>query len=137
MAQRIGPPPKRSKCRTAKSTESDRTWKTSLASTDAQGHFPGLDLSALRRNYMKRRLGYCLAAAVFVVGILCMASGLAAQEEPAQPIKSKQQAVPKGGPAPRTADGHPDFSGVWFGGTAGGFTYNPGLRRQFDAKAEE
>ncbi|HEV2173029.1 MAG TPA: hypothetical protein VGR71_05655, partial [Nitrospira sp.] len=32
------------------------------------------------------------------------------------------------------ADGHPDLSGVWFGGTAGGFTYNPALRKQFDAK---
>jgi hypothetical protein len=75
------------------------------------------------------------------VGILCIASALAAQEgsssQAAQPVKSKQQALPPGGPAPRTADGHPDLSGVWFGGTAGGFTYNPALRRQFDAKSEE
>jgi hypothetical protein len=78
---------------------------------------------------------------VVAVGILCVASGLAAQEgkgsEPAQPVKSKQTPLPPGGPAPRTADGHPDLSGVWFGGTAGGFTYNPALRRQFDPKAEE
>ena len=89
---------------------------------------------------MKKRWGFCLAAAVAAVGMLCMASGLAAQEsgsQPAQPAKSKQQALPPGGPAPRAADGHPDLSGVWFGGTAGGFTYNPALRRQFDAKAEE
>jgi hypothetical protein len=90
---------------------------------------------------MKVRLGFCLAAAVAVLGMLCMTSALAAQEgngsQAGQPVKSKQQPLPKGGPAPRTADRHPDLSGVWFGGTAGGFTYNPALRRQFDAKAEE
>jgi hypothetical protein len=53
--------------------------------------------------------------------------------EPGAP-RSKPQSVPKGGPAPRTADGHPDLSGVWFPGTAGGFTFNPALRRQFDSK---
>src|SRR5437879_8910207 len=84
---------------------------------------------------MKVCLGFCPAAAVAVVGMLCMASGLAAQEgNGSPPAKSKQQPVPKGGPAPRTADGHPDLSGVWFGGTAGGFTYNPALRKQFDPK---
>src|SRR5580704_4869380 len=49
--------------------------------------------------------------------------------------KSKPQPMPKGGPAPRSADGHPDLSGVWFPGTAGGFTFNPALRKQFDPKA--
>jgi hypothetical protein len=90
---------------------------------------------------MKTGLARYLATGMAAVGILCIASALAAQEgsssQAAQPVKSKQQALPPGGPAPRTADGHPDLSGVWFGGTAGGFTYNPALRRQFDAKSEE
>ena len=87
---------------------------------------------------MKIGFGRYLATAIVALGILCLTAGVAAQEgsQPAQPAKSKQQALPPGGPAPRAADGHPDLSGVWFGGTAGGFTYNPALRRQFDAKAE-
>jgi hypothetical protein len=90
---------------------------------------------------MKSRMTCYLAVLLAAPGILCIASNLAAQagnaSQPAQPAKSKQQPLPPGGPAPRTADGHPDLSGVWFGGTAGGFTYNPALRRQFDAKAEQ
>jgi hypothetical protein len=84
---------------------------------------------------MKGRLSCYLAAALIVVGIRCMTSALAAQDGGSQPPKSKQQAVPPGGPAPRTADGHPDLSGVWFGGRAGGHTDSPALRRQFDPKA--
>src|ERR1700739_3213006 len=85
---------------------------------------------------MRGRLSCYLTAAVFAVGILGVASRLAAQEgNSSQPAKSKQQAVPEGGPAPRTADGHPDLSGVWFGGRAGGHTDSPALRRQFDPKA--
>jgi hypothetical protein len=85
---------------------------------------------------MKQRLACYLTVAVVLLGILAIPSALAGQEEGAsKSTKSKQEAVPKGGPAPRTADGHPDLSGVWFQGTAGGFTYNPALRKQFDAKA--
>ena len=86
---------------------------------------------------MKRRLPCYLAAVGFALGSLYIAPQLGAQEgNSSLAVKSKQQPMPKGGPAPRTADGHPDLSGVWFGGTAGGFTYNPALRRQFDPKAE-
>jgi hypothetical protein len=88
---------------------------------------------------MKRRLAYCGSYPGVVLFLVCMASLPAtAQEEkasPPGPAKAKTQAAPKGGPAPRTPDGHPDLSGVWFPGTAGGFTFNPALRRQFDAKA--
>src|ERR1700686_5944863 len=84
---------------------------------------------------MKGRLSFCLAAAIAFLGILSKASMLAAQEgNSSQPAKSKQEAVPEGGPAPRTADGHPDLSGVWFAGRAGGHVFNQALRRQFDPK---
>ena len=44
-------------------------------------------------------------------------------------------ALPKGGPAPRAADGHPDLSGVWFPGFTGGYsTDHPAAQSQFDPK---
>jgi hypothetical protein len=44
-----------------------------------------------------------------------------------------------GGPAPRTPDGHPDLSGVWFPNSAGRWVIglegvDPAARRQFDPK---
>src|ERR1700686_3585801 len=91
---------------------------------------------------MRQRLADYAFSAGVVLCLLCIAVLPAAAQEgqegkPPEPgaTKAKSQSVPKGGPAPRTADGHPDLSGVWFPGTAGGFTFNPALRRQFDDKA--
>jgi hypothetical protein len=90
---------------------------------------------------MKQRLAYYGIRAGAVLCFLCVpvlpAAAQGVQEgkvaEPG-PAKSKSQSVPKGGPPPRASDGHPDLSGVWFPGTAGGFTFNAALRKQFDAK---
>ncbi len=51
--------------------------------------------------------------------------------------KSNAKPLPPGGPAPRTADGHADLSGVWFPGRLGGedlTAEGSPARLQFDAK---
>jgi hypothetical protein len=51
--------------------------------------------------------------------------------------KSTAKPLPPGGPAPRTPDGHPDLSGVWFPGKMGREDLTAEAdpaRRQFDAR---
>lgn len=87
---------------------------------------------------MKRRLTTChviFGAGLALLLIACFpAAAQQAKNSATSSAEAKTEAMPKGGPAPRTLDGHPDFSGVWFPGTAGGFTFSPALRRQFDPK---
>jgi hypothetical protein len=87
---------------------------------------------------MKKHLGFYGMSAVVLLVLYCVAPLPAAAQEGKDSelgaAKSMSQPMPKGGPPPRAADGHPDLSGVWFPGTAGGFTFNTTLRRQFDPK---
>jgi hypothetical protein len=85
------------------------------------------------------RLKLPCARWVFALVILAatFASSAAAQDKssPGDSSPPKAQALPKGGPTPRTADGHPDLSGVWFPGTTGGYnTTSSPAQRQFDPK---
>jgi hypothetical protein len=68
-----------------------------------------------------------LARFILVLATVAASVSMAAQDG--------GDALPKGGPAPRAADGHPDLSGVWFPGYTGGYsTDHPAAQSQFDPK---
>jgi len=81
----------------------------------------------------KQRFRDCLGNAAPVLAALCLLLTPAfAQDSPGQkssgvktgpvPIVGdfdKVQPLPPGGPAPRTADGHPDLTGRWYPNTGG------------------
>jgi hypothetical protein len=90
----------------------------------------------------KRRFCYCLGSAGVVLAALCMASMPAFAQAPDPMVGGfdKVRVLPPGGPAPRTADGHPDLSGRWHTGSAGrmlqfAYPIDPVILRQFDPKA--
>ncbi len=99
---------------------------------------------------IKRRFRYCFGSAGVVLAALCMVFTPAfAQNLPTTggkvpgPIAGgfdQVHELPPGGPAPRTADGHPDLTGRWYPNGAGrmlqvAYPVDPVVFRQFDAKA--
>lgn len=80
----------------------------------------------------------CCILALGIIALTCVSIGATAQDQKnsgSNAPQSRLRSLPKGGPTPRTADGHPDLSGVWFPGTTGGYdTSNPETQRQFDPK---
>jgi len=81
------------------------------------------------------RLHAALACALVVLPCLFLTSPASGQAVGPPPNGSHLQPLPKGGPTPRSADGHPDLSGIWFPGLTGGFDVsNPPAQRLFDPK---
>jgi hypothetical protein len=88
---------------------------------------------------------YVVSCVAVLAGLLMISPPAAAQKEQASEAGKdvrQPKPLPPGGLAPRTADGHPDLSGVWFPGSYGtgdlnavGLDGNSGLvRRKFDPK---
>jgi hypothetical protein len=95
---------------------------------------------------MKRRDRYGVAFAASLTLILsatAVRSPIAAGAQATGKDKGQEYAIklmPPGGPAPRLADGHPDFSGQWFPngagqGVSGRFGVDPAALGTFDRKA--
>jgi len=79
---------------------------------------------------MRRRMAIYVFMAISFFAICYILSSSASAQSKSQPNGAGQVSVagfgkpsakplPPGGPAPRTADGHPDLSGVWFPGKMG------------------
>src|SRR5258708_35246007 len=82
------------------------------------------------------RVSCILALAALAAACVAVAAGAQEKSSGSDSFQRKLTPLPKGGPAPRTADGHPDLSGVWFPGVTGGDdTSNSTALPAFDTKA--
>jgi hypothetical protein len=75
---------------------------------------------------MRRRFADYLVITAGVLALLYMVSVSARAQQTNGPVsapgygrKAPSKPLPEGGPTPRLADGHADFSGVWFQGLLG------------------
>lgn len=90
---------------------------------------------------MKRRFGISVVTAAAVLAMIVVASVPASPQAGQVSVpgfgKPNAKALPSGGPTPRTPDGHPDLSGVWFPGNTGGYDLtaeDDPAQKQFDPK---
>src|ERR1044071_3059919 len=106
-----------------------------------------------RRNLemagITRQLAYSAGTAGVVAALFIFSMTAFAQNAPAQgakpPVKiagdfDKVHILEPGGPAPRTADGHPDLSGRWYPNHAGrmlqgAYRIDQSIMRQYDPEA--
>lgn len=103
----------------------------------------------MRGRKVSRRSGYVVTAGVFFALFWIALNPAFAQAPPPGSVGKVPEhtsagsetwhAVAPGGPAPRTADGHPDLTGVWFPNSAGrqvqrAYPIDPEARRQYDPK---
>jgi hypothetical protein len=91
---------------------------------------------------MKARLGHFVGGSGAVLAALYFAVTPGIAQDVKVPERTSAgseswHALPAGGPAPRTADGHPDLNGVWFPNSTGrqvqaAYPIDRAARRQFD-----
>jgi hypothetical protein len=103
-------------------------------------------MEELEMGRMNQRLGRLAGAAIVVTGLCIFAYPALAQNASGQggkaPVRiagdfDKIRSLPPGGPAPRTADGHPDLTGRWYPNNAGrmlqgAYPVDRTITRQYD-----
>jgi hypothetical protein len=80
---------------------------------------------------MRYRLGKYIVTTVAALAVIGTLSASAHAQIPTAPGPKNTK---KAGPTPRSADGHPDLSGIWWPGNGNPDLFAPGYLRRFDPK---